>query len=142
MKRIIYTQQNGIIAIVTPNNQFKGDINDLAKEVVPQEATYEIVDDRNIPKDNTFRDAWEQDTGPSKRKIKVNLERAKEIAHRIRRGRRSELFRPLDLETTIPGRAEDAEASRKKIREEDAARQEDINKANTTGKLKSIMETI
>jgi hypothetical protein len=48
--------------------------------------------------------------------IKINLDKAKDIAHEKRREARSKEFAPLDVEATIPSRAEQAEATRQAIR--------------------------
>lgn len=62
--------------------------------------------------------------------IKVNIEKAKEIAHTVRRNERAELFKPLDIEATIPMYAEQAEAKRQAIRERFEKIQADIDNAS------------
>lgn len=53
-------------------------------------------------------------------RVVVDLDKAKEIAHDVRRSVRNEKFAPLDIKATIPTEAEAAEAARQVIREEDA----------------------
>ena len=49
--------------------------------------------------------------------IKINLNKAKDIAHDKRRAARSAEFAPLDIKANIPAEAEAAEAARQAIRE-------------------------
>lgn len=77
--------------------------------------------------------------------IKVNLSKAKEIAHEIRRVSRAEEFKPHDevIMKQIPGNSmEEAEAARQAIRDKYSAVQEDINASNTIDELKEIIDSI
>lgn len=60
-KRIIYPQDNGIVAIITPTPEYLADhtIEELAAKDVPAGKPYKIIDASDIPTDRTFRDAWE-----------------------------------------------------------------------------------
>lgn len=60
-KRIIYPQDNGIVAIITPTPEYLADhtIEELAIKDVPAGKPYKIIDASDIPTDRTFRDAWE-----------------------------------------------------------------------------------
>ena len=71
--------------------------------------------------------------------IVVDLNKAKEIAHDIRREVRNEKFAPLDIKATIPSEAVVAEAARQAIREEDAMLQIDIDNASNAEELKSLL---
>ena len=71
--------------------------------------------------------------------ITINLDKAKNIAHDIRRAKRSEEFAPLDIKATIPSEAVTAEAERQVIRNKYAAIQENINAATNTEQLKSAL---
>ena len=53
--------------------------------------------------------------------ITINLDKAKGIAHDIRRAKRSEEFAPLDIKATIPSEAVAAESARQVIRDKYAA---------------------
>jgi hypothetical protein len=57
---IIYTQDNGTVAIIRPTEDFlqSHTIEDCAKDV-PAGKQYKIVDVEDIPTDRTFRNAWE-----------------------------------------------------------------------------------
>lgn len=60
-KRIIYPQDNGIVAIIIPTPEYLADhtIEELAVKDVPAGKPYKIINASDIPTDRTFRDAWE-----------------------------------------------------------------------------------
>ena len=68
--------------------------------------------------------------------IVINLDKAKNIAHDIRRAKRSEEFAPLDIQATIPSQASAAESARQVIRDKYAAMQTQINSASTPEEIK------
>ena len=65
MSKIIYLQENGVVAIINP---ILNDINpatnkiytieEIAKKDVPTGKKYKIVEDSDIPTDRSFRNAW------------------------------------------------------------------------------------
>lgn len=71
--------------------------------------------------------------------IKIDIGKAKEIAHETRRNARSEEFKPLDAQVTIPMYAEQAEAERQVIRDKYAVIQTQIDGATTAEELKVII---
>ena len=71
--------------------------------------------------------------------IQVDMLKAKEIAHEKRRAARNAEFAPLDIQTTIPALAEQAEAKRAEIRDKYAAIQTQINAAESVDVLKDII---
>ena len=71
--------------------------------------------------------------------IIVNLDKAKAIGHEIRREERAKEFAPLDIQATIPSKAEEAEAARQAIREKYAAIQQEIDGATTPEEVKSAL---
>ena len=71
--------------------------------------------------------------------ITINIDKAKTIAHDIRRAARSAEFAPLDIKATIPSEATAAEAARQVIRDKYAAMQTAIDAATTTGEIKAVM---
>lgn len=71
--------------------------------------------------------------------INVNLNKAREISHNQRRNKRTELFKQLDIESTIPTLAEQAEAQRQAIRDEFAVIQTEIDNAESVDQLKAII---
>jgi hypothetical protein len=75
--------------------------------------------------------------------IKINTEKAKTIAHAMRRAKREEEFAPLDavIMKQIPGTsAQEAEASRQFIRDKYASIQSQIDAAQTPEEVKAALE--
>lgn len=71
--------------------------------------------------------------------IRINLTKAKAIAHDVRRAKRAAEFAPLDIQATIPAMATQAEAARQAIRDKYAEMQTEIDAAATPDELKSII---
>jgi len=71
--------------------------------------------------------------------IVINIDKAKTIAHDIRRAARSAEFAPLDIKATIPSEATAAEAARQVIRDKYAAMQTAIDAASTTDEIKAVL---
>ena len=71
--------------------------------------------------------------------ITINIDKAKTIAHDIRRAARSAEFAPLDIKATIPSEATAAEAARQVIRDKYATMQTAIDAATTTDQIKAAM---
>ena len=71
--------------------------------------------------------------------ITINIDKAKTIAHDIRRAARSAEFAPLDIKATIPSKAAAAETARQVIRDKYAAMQAAIDAASTTDEIKAAM---
>ena len=137
MSKIIYIDpEENILAVVHPTGEVP--IDELAKTVVPEGVSYEIVADNAIPSDRTFRDAWVS-AGSA---ITEDLSKAKEIAHESRRLKRAEEFAPHDdvIAKQIPGAdADAAEAARADIRTKYATMQTEIDAATTTAEIKTAL---
>lgn len=74
--------------------------------------------------------------------ITVNMDKAKAIAHEVRRIKRAEEFAPLDevIMKQIPGNdAAQAEAARQAIRDKYSALQAQMDAATTADELKSLL---
>ena len=71
--------------------------------------------------------------------ITINLDKAKNIAHDIRRSKRAEEFAPLDIKATIPSQASAAESARQVVRDKYAAMQTQINSASTPEEIKTAL---
>lgn len=74
--------------------------------------------------------------------IGINLDRAKSVAHDIRRRERAKEFAPLDIAATIPAQAAGAEASREQIREKYSVLQDEIITARDVDALTEIVKTM
>ena len=71
--------------------------------------------------------------------IVINIDKAKTIAHDIRRAARSAEFAPLDIKATIPSEATAAETARQVIRDKYAVMQTAIDAATTTDEIKAVL---
>jgi len=58
-KRIMYTQDNGTVAILVPAKNEERSLDEIAKKDVPTGKKYKIVDISEVSSDRTFRNAWE-----------------------------------------------------------------------------------
>lgn len=134
-QRIIYSTDDGGVAVIVPSPDCGLTIEEIAAKDVPPDVEYEIVDVEEIPADRTFRNAWEK-SGAS---VAHNMTKAKSIAHDVRRAKRAAEFAPLDIEATIPAKATQAEAARQAIRDKYAVMQQQIDAAQTVEKLKELI---
>tara|TARA_Y100000052_G_C2921799_1_gene68770 strand:- start:147 stop:374 length:228 start_codon:yes stop_codon:yes gene_type:complete len=57
-KRILYRQDNGVVAIIIPANNTSLTVEEIAAKDVPTGYKYKIVDVGDIPTDRSFRGAW------------------------------------------------------------------------------------
>jgi len=89
MSKIIYTNSDGTVSIITPT----GDVNDAIKDV-PSGLSYEIVEDSAIPTDRSFRNAWKQNS----KTIETDITKAKEIHKTNIRNAREPKLAELDIE--------------------------------------------
>lgn len=135
-KRIIYTNSDGGISIVIPAPGCGLSLEEIAAKDVPAGLAYEVVDASVIPSDRTFRNAWER-AGAA---VSVSLPKAKGIAHDKRRAKRAAEFAPLDIESTIPAKAAEAEAARQAIRNKYAAIQTSIDACASVDALKAVID--
>lgn len=73
--------------------------------------------------------------------IVINIDKAKTIAHDVRRAARAEEFKPFDeaIAKQIPGQVEGAEAQRQLIRDKYAEMQTAIDAATTPEQIKAVM---
>jgi hypothetical protein len=137
MTRIIYQSESGGVSVIIPTGELP--IEEVAAKDVPEGVAYEIVEDDAIPADRFFRNAWVANGAA----VDVDLDKAKDIGHDIRRTQREVEFAPFDaiIMKQIPGNtAVEAEASRQAIREKYALIQDAINVAETTDEIKSALE--
>ena len=61
MKKIIYQNDEGGVAVIVPAPECPLSLEEIAKKDVPTGRPYKIVDVSEIPSDRTFREAWEID---------------------------------------------------------------------------------
>ena len=94
MQRIVYNNPDGSIAIVIPSGIIP--IEEVLKKDVPDDckASAIIVPESEILTDRTFRNAWEL----KNKKIRINIDKAKEIHKNKLRAKRIILLQELDAE--------------------------------------------
>lgn len=71
--------------------------------------------------------------------ISINIDKAKNIAHDIRRAKRTSEFAPLDVKATIPSEAVNAEQERQAIRVKYANIQNKIEEASSIDQIKEAL---
>jgi len=74
--------------------------------------------------------------------ITINIDKAKNIGHEMRRAKRTVEFAPLDIKTTIPSEAVAAEAARQAVREKYALIQTEIDSASNISEVKLIVDLL
>ena len=74
--------------------------------------------------------------------ITINVDKAKSIAHEVRRAKRTEEFAPLDIKATIPSEATAAEEARAAVRAKYATIQAEIDAAADVDSLKTIVQSL
>mgnify|MGYP006239283445 FL=1 len=102
MSKIIYTQENGVIAVVHPTDLSLKEmtIEQIAQKVVPVGvSTYSIVEDSVIPTDRTFRNSWVGvGIGTTGGIISEDMTKAKELHKTKIREARVDKLAALDIE--------------------------------------------
>jgi hypothetical protein len=74
--------------------------------------------------------------------IVINIDKAKDVAHNLRRAARAVEFQPYDdaIAKQIPGQTEGAEAARAVIRAKYTEMQTQIDAASTVDEIKAALE--
>ncbi len=85
MKKIVYKTESGI-GVIHPVGSYEDCLKDI-----PDGAEYKIIDESELPKDRTFRDAWNFD-------LKEDIPKSKEIKKDLLRVVRELLFKQLDID--------------------------------------------
>jgi hypothetical protein len=135
--KIIFQNSQGGISVIHPTGELS--IEEVAAKDVPAGVAYEIVEDDAIPSDRFFRNAWVANGAA----VDVDLGKAKDIGHDIRRQQRAEEFKPYDevIMKQIPGAdAVAAEEARQQVRFKYALIQDAINVASTPDEIKAALE--
>lgn len=97
MQKIIYQQENGTVALVVPTGQYT--LEQVIESAVPVGAPYLVVEDEHIPDGFIdFHGAVSANfDDPVNISIKVDIEKAKEIAKESIRAQRKPLFEENDI---------------------------------------------
>jgi hypothetical protein len=132
-QRIIYSTPDGGVAVVIPSGELP--IEAVLAKDVPAGVQADIVDVSAVPSDRTFRNGWVKNG----KAVGHDLAKCKTIAHEKRRAARAAEFAPLDVEATIPAKAQQAEAARQAIRDKYTAMQAQMDAAGSVEELKALL---
>jgi len=134
MSKIIYTNSNGTLSIITPT----GNVSNAIKDV-PSGLSYEIVEDSAIPTDRSFRNAWKQNS----KTIETDMAKAREIHKANIRNARTPKLAELDIEfqKALETGASTTDIVSKKQALRDAPADSAIASADTEAKLKAQWNT-
>ena len=147
MSKIIYTQENGVIAVVHPSDQslVEMTIEEIAQRVVPVGiTTYSIVEDSVIPTDRSFRNSWVGvGIGSTGGTITEDMTKAKELHKAKIREARADKFTALDIEyqRATETSADTSAIVAKKQALRDAPAASGISTASNTTELKAQWDT-
>ena len=147
MSKIIYTQENGVIAVVHPSDQslVEMTIEEIAQRVVPVGiTTYSIVEDSVIPTDRSFRNSWVGvGIGTTGGTIIEDMTKAKELYKAKIREARADKFTALDIEyqRATETSADTSAIVAKKQALRDAPAASGISTASNTTELKAQWDT-
>tara|TARA_R100001015_G_C4569043_1_gene127413 strand:+ start:386 stop:835 length:450 start_codon:yes stop_codon:yes gene_type:complete len=117
MSKILYTNAEGTLCVVTPINENKT-IEEIAAKVVPDGISYEIIEDSAVPTDRSFRDAWKQNS----KTIETDMTKAREVHKQKIRFARELLFADLDVEFQKALETDDASKKTEVINKKQALR--------------------
>lgn len=141
--KIVYTTSEGYLAILTPSQELidSDDFEELLTKDIPEGVTTYSVEDSELPTQTTFRDAWKI-SGKNKITIEVDLDKAKELTHQVRRQARALELKQYDIEATVPSLSEQAEANRQIIRDKYATIQDSIDNAEDVESLEAVLKEL
>jgi hypothetical protein len=140
MKKIVFTNPDGSVGVIIPTGELP--VEACMKDVPANAINARIIEDTDLPQDRLFRSAW-TDSNPESF-VGVDLVKAKDVSHVVRRQKRNEEFVPHDEVITkqIPGvDLVAAEAARTTIRTKYDAIQLDIDAAADEVALRAVLTT-
>lgn len=140
MQTILFTRGD-TLCLVSPILDSKLTIEQVAEKCVPIGLTHYVVDSSILPTDSTFSSAWELDASqPDAVAVSINMPKAREIGHVMRRAQRQELLAPLDAEINYAvsdsAKVAEMDAQRQEIKAANAAMQTAIDAADTPEEIK------
>ena len=136
---VVQKEDNSVSVIYTGASRLTTD-EIVARRFANSSEVYQVVDSSVLPTQSMLFDAWVYDETDG---VVVDVTRAKEIAHNIRRYYRTEEMKPYDdiIAKQIPGEdATDAEAQRVLIRTKYATKQTEIDACTTVEELETTIE--
>lgn len=140
MAKIIYTNDNGNVVVITPVST-ELTVEEVAAKDVPAGKSYTIVEDAQVPTDRSFRDAWALSDGS----IQVEMTKAKDLMRDKIREARKDLLSAEDVTfmravETADADAQAASAARKQALR-DAPLASAISNASDVTALKAAWDT-
>jgi hypothetical protein len=108
--------------------------------LIPDQKQYLIVEKNKLPVINIFRDAWDIDF--VNKEVFINLEKAKEISHQLRKYQREQEFEPYDniIMKQLPGyNFNEIESKRQLIRDKYYNIQNNIDSVLNIEELNNII---
>lgn len=139
MPKVIVKRQDGGVSIVTPAPGVTQELIERDAKRVEGYVSHRQVQDKELPTDRTFRDAWVDDDV----KINVNMPKAREIHMNHLRQKRAKLMPELDVAYLEADEINDtltkkAIATRKKALR-DMPQTYDLSTAQTPEELKAMI---
>jgi hypothetical protein len=136
---VVQKEDNSVSVIYTGASRLTTD-QIVARRFANSSEVYQVVDSSALPTQSVLFDAWVYDETNG---AVVDISRAKNVAHNIRRYYRTEEMQPYDdiIAKQIPGEdATDAEAQRVLIRTKYATKQTEIDACTTVEQLQTIID--
>jgi len=136
---VVQKEDNSVSVIYTGASRLTTD-QIVARRFANSSEVYQVVDSATLPTQSVLFDAWVYDETNG---AVVDISRAKNVAHNIRRYYRTEEMKPYDdiIAKQIPGEdATAAEAQRSLIRIKYATKQTEIDACTTVEQLQTIIE--
>lgn len=136
---VVQREDNSVSVIYTGASRLTTD-QIVARHFENSSEVYQVVDSSVLPTQSMLFDAWVYDETNG---AVVDISRAKNVAHNIRRYYRTEEMQPYDdiIAKQIPGEnADDAEAQRALIRTKYATKQTEIDACTTVEQLQTSIE--
>lgn len=103
MQIVVYSQENGVAAVLVPNPKSRFTLDEIVAKDVPPGADYELLNVSDLPADKTFRAAWRKGPG----RVDVDMPSAREIHMDRIREARNEKLQALDRTYLIADEAGD-----------------------------------
>lgn len=137
-KRIIFSNANGVAAVIIPTKETKKTIEEIAAQRVPANVEFKIVDKAVVPSDRSYRGAWIV----SNEAIEHDMVKARDIHREKLRILRKPLLEELDIAYQRADEENNnqlkAEIAQKKRRLRDITTLPEIETAQTIEQLKLI----
>lgn len=135
MKIAVFENESGGVSLLIPAPGKS--LSAVVHKNLPKGQKFTVANTKDLP-DRTFRDAWKKEG----RKITVDVNKAKDLTHTLRRMKREIEFKPHDeiIMKQIPGKdSKDVETEREKIRQKYWVIQDEIDACNSPDELKEII---